>query len=55
MNQQPAKGIATALFAQEVNSRWQSYISMSQLAYPLFVAFALELLFRRRGRYLRSI
>ena len=45
------RGMTTPLFAQEVNARWQSYISMSQLAYPLFVALALKLLFRRRGLY----
>lgn len=46
-----ARGIPASQFAQEVNSRWQSYISMSQLIYPLFVALALKLLFRRRGLY----
>ena len=45
------RGMPTAQFAQEVNTRWQSYLSMSQVAYPLFVAVALKLLFRRRGLY----
>ena len=45
------RGMPTAQFAQEVNARWQSYLSMSQVAYPLFVALALKLLFRRRGLY----
>lgn len=45
------RGMPIAHFAQEVNARWQSYISMSQVAYPLFVALALKLLFRRRGLY----
>jgi hypothetical protein len=36
---------------QELNSRWQSYISLSQPAYPLFVALALMLLLRRRKLY----
>jgi len=45
------RGMATSQIAQEVNSRWQSYISMSQVIYPLFVALALKLLFRRRGLY----
>ena len=36
---------------QEVNSRWQSYLSMSQIAYPLFVALALKLLLHRRRLY----
>lgn len=34
--------------AQELNARWQSYISLSQVVYPLFVALALMLLLRRR-------
>lgn len=37
------------LLVQEVNSRWQSYMSASQLAYPLFMALGLKLLFYRRG------
>jgi hypothetical protein len=45
------RGVPASEFAQEVNSRWQSYISMSQLIYPLFVALVLKLLFRRRGLY----
>ena len=45
------RGMSASQFAQEVNSRWQSYISMSQVIYPLFVALALMLLFRRRGPY----
>lgn len=36
---------------QELNSRWQSYTSASQLIYPLFVALTLKLLLRRRGLY----
>lgn len=50
LNEQANKrSMPAAQFAQEVNARWQSYISMSQVAYPLFVALALKLLFRRRG------
>lgn len=45
------RGMPTAQFTQEVSARWQSYLSMSQVAYPLFVALALKLLFRRRGLY----
>jgi len=45
------RGMPASQFAQEVNSRWQSYISMSQVIYPLFVALALKFLFRRRGLY----
>lgn len=45
------RGMPTAHFAQEVNARWQSYLSMSQVAYPLFVALALKLLFHRRRLY----
>jgi len=45
------RGMPTAQFAQEVSSRWQSYISMSQVLYPLFIALALKLLFRRRALY----
>ena len=44
-------GLPASQFAQEVNSRWQSYISMSQVIYPLFVALALKVLLRRRGLY----
>lgn len=45
------RGIPTAQVIQELNSRWQSYLSMSQIVYPLFVALALKLLLRRRGLY----
>ncbi len=45
------RGVPTSALADEVNSRWQSYISMSQLGYPLLVALGLKLLFRRRGLY----
>jgi len=45
------RGLPTPQLAQELSSRWQSYISMSQVVYPLFVAFALKLLLRRRGLY----
>jgi hypothetical protein len=38
--------------AREVNSRWHSYISWSQLLYPVIVAAAMKLLFRRRQVYL---
>ena len=37
---------------EQINSRWQAYISWSQLLYPLFVALAMKLLFLRRGLYL---
>ena len=46
------RGLSAEQFATELNSRWQSYISMSQLAYPFFVALALKLLFVRRPFYL---
>lgn len=46
------RGMPASQSAQEVNSRWQSYISMSQVIYPLFLALTLKLLFRRRGLYL---
>jgi len=45
------RGVATTQFAHEVTSRWQRYISMSQLVYPFFVALALKLLFLRRNLY----
>ena len=45
------RGLPLAVFMQEVSARWQSYISMSQLAYPLVVALALKLLFLRRRLY----
>jgi hypothetical protein len=45
------RGVPTAQVIQELNSRWQSYLSMSQVVYPLFVALALKLLLRRRGLY----
>src|SRR5687767_13831822 len=45
------RGIPTPQVAQELNSRWQRYISMSQIVYPLFVALALKLILRRRGLY----
>jgi hypothetical protein len=45
------RGVPTALVIQELNSRWQSYLSMSQIVYPLFVALTLKLLLRRRGLY----
>ena len=44
-------GMSTPQFAQEVNNRWQTYISWSQLLYPLFVALTLKALFRRRDLY----
>ena len=37
--------------AAEINSRMQTYISWSQLLYPLLVALTLKLLFLRHGRY----
>ena len=43
--------IPTPQLAQELSSRWQHYISLLQLVYPLFVALALKLLLRRRGLY----
>jgi len=45
------RGVPAPQFVQEVNSRWQSYISMSQVVYPLFVALALKLLLLRRRLY----
>jgi hypothetical protein len=45
------RGIPASQIAQEVSSRWQTCMSMSQVIYPLFVALALKLLFRRRGLY----
>jgi hypothetical protein len=46
------RGVPTEQVVQEINSRWQSYISFSQIAYPLFVALILKLVLRRRGLYL---
>ena len=45
------EGMSTAQFGEAVNSRWHSYLSASQVVYPLFVALALKLLYRRRGMY----
>lgn len=45
------RGVPASQIAQDLNSRWQSYISMSQLVYPLFVALALMVSFRRRPLY----
>lgn len=45
------RGVPAPLLMQDVSSRWQSYISMSQLLYPLFVALALKLLYAKRGRF----
>jgi Protein of unknown function (DUF3667) len=45
------RGLPTPQFAQQVNSRWQSYTSVSQVIYPLFVALALKLLLLRRRLY----
>lgn len=52
LNKMAAKrGVSTEQLSQEINTRWQSYISFSQIAYPLFVAVILKLLLRRRGLY----
>lgn len=45
------RGLPTSQFVQELNARWQSYISISQFAYPLVFALALKLMLRRRGLY----
>lgn len=45
------RGMPLAQLTQELNARWQRYISMSQVFYPLFVALALKLLLRRRRLY----
>lgn len=45
-------GIPRAQVEQEINSRMQTYISWSQLLYPLVVALTSKLLFWRSGRYL---
>jgi hypothetical protein len=45
------RGVPTPQIIAELNSRWQSYLSMSQIVYPLFVALTLKLLLRRRGLY----
>lgn len=45
------RGVTTPQVAQELNSRWQRYISMSQVVYPLFVALPLKLLLRRHRLY----
>ncbi|HSH39640.1 MAG TPA: hypothetical protein VK993_12740 [Chthoniobacterales bacterium] len=47
-----SSGKSPAELAEQINSRWQTYISWSQLVYPLVVALALKLLFLRRGFYL---
>ena len=44
-------GMSTDRFAEQVNSRWQRYVSLSQLVYPFFVAVALKLLYLRRPIY----
>ena len=44
-------GVPRVQVEQEINSRMQTYISWSQLLYPLVVALTLKLLFRRTGRY----
>jgi hypothetical protein len=44
-------GLTSDQAAEAVNNRWHSYISASQLLYPLIIALALKLLFIRRGRY----
>jgi hypothetical protein len=45
------RALPAAQVVQELNSRWQRYISVSPIAYPLFVALALKLLLRRRRLY----
>lgn len=45
------RGVPREQIPSELNARWQSYISMSQVVYPLFLALALKLLFRRRRLY----
>lgn len=45
------RGLPMPQFAQQVNSRWQSYTSVSPVIYPLFVALALKLLLLRRRLY----
>lgn len=45
------RAVSMEQIVQELNSRWQSYLSLSQPAYPLFVALALKLLLRRRTLY----
>jgi hypothetical protein len=42
------KGMSAPQFAEAVNARWRSYLSASQVVYPLFVALALKLLYLRR-------
>ena len=44
-------GTSTAQFTEAVNTRWQAYLSASQIVYPLVVALSLKLLYRRRGMY----
>ena len=41
-------GMSAPQFAEAVNARWRSYLSTSQVVYPLFVALALKLLYFRR-------
>ena len=45
------RGVSREQIVPELNARWQGYISMSQVVYPLFVALALKVLFRRRHLY----
>lgn len=45
------RGLPTSQFVQELNARWQRYLSISQFAYPLVLALALKLMLRRRGLY----
>jgi hypothetical protein len=44
-------GVPTAQAVDEINARMQTYISWSQLLYPLAVALTLKLLFFRHRRY----
>lgn len=43
--------LPTSQFVQELNARWQRYISISQFAYPLVLALALKLMLRRQRLY----
>lgn len=45
------RGVSADQVIQEVNSKLQRYLSMSQIFYPLAVALALRLLLRRRRLY----
>lgn len=45
------RGVPRAVVVAEINSRWQSYVSLTQLLGPAFLALALRALLFRSGRF----